>query len=161
MSFLVADVVTLALILPGNLDIGRVIRPPLDVLWEQNKYGAQGQAANMAALFNYRFDLFLVAAFVSTAGVGQYAVAVGLAESVWWISSAISMVLRAVLDLAGKPGHRPGHPTAARRALGADQVRRAGPGGAHGGARIGSQALLYRAIGVLSCGLKNAPSVHI
>ena len=47
----------------------------------------------MAALFNYRFDLFLVAAFVSTAGVGQYAVAVGLAESVWWISSAISMVL--------------------------------------------------------------------
>ena len=92
-SFLVADVVTLALILPGHLDIGRVIRPPLDVLWEQIKYGAQGQAANMAALFNYRFDLFLVAAFVSTAGVGQYAVAVGLAESVWWISSAISMVL--------------------------------------------------------------------
>ena len=92
-SFVVADVVTLALILPGKLDVRRVIQPPLDVLWEQIKYGAQGQAANMAALFNYRFDLFLVAAFVSTAGVGHYAVAVGLAESVWWISSAISMVL--------------------------------------------------------------------
>jgi len=81
------------LILPGNLDLGRVIRPPLDVLREQIKYGAQGQAANMAALFNYRLDLFLVAAIVSTASVGHYAVAVGLAESVWWISSAISMVL--------------------------------------------------------------------
>ncbi|HEY5641103.1 MAG TPA: polysaccharide biosynthesis C-terminal domain-containing protein [Dehalococcoidia bacterium] len=92
-SFLVADAVTLALILPGNLDVGRVFRPRLDVLWEQIKYGAQGQAANMAALFNYRLDQFLVAAFVSTAGVGHYAVAVGLAESVWWISSAISMVL--------------------------------------------------------------------
>ena len=92
-SFLVADVVTLALIVPGNLDFGRVVRPPFAVLGEQIKYGAQGQAANMAALFNYRFDQFLVAAFVSTAGVGHYAVAVGLAESVWWISSAISMVL--------------------------------------------------------------------
>ncbi len=92
-SFLVADAVTLALILPGNVDLGRVIRPPLDVLREQIKYGAQGQAANMAALFNYRLDLFLVAAIVSTASVGHYAVAVGLAESVWWISSAISMVL--------------------------------------------------------------------
>lgn len=92
-SFLIADIVTLALILPGNLDAGRVIRPPFDVLWAQIKYGSQGQAANMAALFNYRLDQFLVAAFVSTAGVGHYAVAVGLAESVWWISSAISMVL--------------------------------------------------------------------
>ncbi len=92
-SFLIADVVTLALIVPGNLDVGRVIRLPLAVLREQIKYGAQGQAANMAALFNYRLDQFLVAAFVSTAGVGHYAVAVGLAESVWWISSAISMVL--------------------------------------------------------------------
>ncbi len=92
-SFLVADVVTLALILPGNVDLGRVIRPPFEVLREQIKYGAQGQAANMAALFNYRLDQFLVAAFVSTAGVGHYAVAVGLAESVWWLSSAISMVL--------------------------------------------------------------------
>lgn len=92
-SFLAADAVTLVLIAPGNVDFRRVIRPPFAVLWEQIKYGAQGQAANMAALFNYRLDQFLVAAFVSTAGVGHYAVAVGLAESVWWISTAVSMVL--------------------------------------------------------------------
>ena len=92
-SFIAADVVTLALIAPGRVDWRRVAMPPFAVLKEQIKYGAQGQAANMAALFNYRLDQFLVAAFVSTAGVGHYTVAVGLAESVWWISSAISLVL--------------------------------------------------------------------
>jgi O-antigen/teichoic acid export membrane protein len=49
--------------------------------------------ANLAQLFNYRLDQFLVAAWVSRAGVGHYAVAVGLSESVWWISSAVAMVL--------------------------------------------------------------------
>jgi O-antigen/teichoic acid export membrane protein len=92
-SFLIADLVTVVLIAPGNVDWRRVVRPPFAVLREQVKYGAQGQAANMAALFNYRLDQFLVAAFVSTAGVGHYTVAVGLAESVWWISTAVSMVL--------------------------------------------------------------------
>ena len=57
------------------------------------KYGVQGQAANLAALFNYRLDQFLVAAFVSRAAVGHYTVAVGLSESVWWLSSAVSLVL--------------------------------------------------------------------
>jgi O-antigen/teichoic acid export membrane protein len=92
-SFIVADFVTLALIAPGNVDWRRVAMPPFAVLREQIAYGAQGQAANMAALFNYRLDQFLVAGFVSTAGVGHYTVAVGLAESVWWISTAVSMVL--------------------------------------------------------------------
>jgi O-antigen/teichoic acid export membrane protein len=92
-SFLVADAVTLVLIAPGHVDVRRVLAPPFAVLREQIRYGAQGQAANMAALFNYRLDQFLVAAFVSRAGVGHYTVAVGLAESVWWISTAVSMVL--------------------------------------------------------------------
>jgi O-antigen/teichoic acid export membrane protein len=34
-----------------------------------------------------------VAAFVSRAGAGQYTVAVGLAESVWWLSSSVALVL--------------------------------------------------------------------
>lgn len=92
-SFLAADLVTLALVLPGNLDLRRVIMPPFAVLKDQVTYGAQGQMANMAALFNYRLDLFLVAAIVSNAGAGHYTVATGLAESVWWISSAVALVL--------------------------------------------------------------------
>ena len=47
----------------------------------------------MPQLFNYRLDQFLVAAFVSRAGVGHYTVAVGLGESVWWLSSSVALVL--------------------------------------------------------------------
>ncbi len=92
-SFAIADVVCLALVGVGRIDPGIVLRPRTEALKAQVKYGAQGQAANMAALFNYRLDQFLVAAFVSRAGVGHYTVAVGLGESVWWISSAVALVL--------------------------------------------------------------------
>ena len=92
-SFLVADVVCFAVVAKGRLDIGGMLRPDFAALKEQIRYGAQGQIANLAQLFNYRLDQFLVAAFVSRAGVGHYTVAVGLSESVWWISSAVAMVL--------------------------------------------------------------------
>ena len=92
-SFLVADVVCFAVVAAGRLDMGGVLRPDFGALKAQIRYGAQGQVANLAQLFNYRLDQFLVAAFVSRAGVGHYTVAVGLSESVWWISSAVAMVL--------------------------------------------------------------------
>jgi len=92
-SFLLADLLALALVGVRSVDIGGLLRPQWRVLGEQIRYGAQGQVANLAQLFNYRLDQFLVAAFVSRAGVGHYTVAVGLGESVWWISSAVAMVL--------------------------------------------------------------------
>src|SRR3972149_3246948 len=66
-----------------NVDIGGLLRPRWGVLKEQVRYGAQGQVANLAQLFNYRLDQFLVAAFVSRAGVGHYTVAVGPGGRVW------------------------------------------------------------------------------
>ncbi len=92
-SFVIADAGALALIGPSGIKLSRVLRPDWAVLKEQIRYGAQGQVANLAQLFNYRLDQFLVAAFVSRAGVGHYNVAVGLGESVWWISSAVALVL--------------------------------------------------------------------
>jgi O-antigen/teichoic acid export membrane protein len=92
-SFVLADVTAMALVGVRNIDLGSVLRPPWSVLKDQVRYGAQGQVANLAQLFNYRLDQFLVAAFVSRAAVGHYTVAVGLGESVWWISSAVAMVL--------------------------------------------------------------------
>lgn len=92
-SFGVADLLALVLIDPRKADMATLVRPRWPVLWEQIRYGAQGQIANMAALFNYRLDQFLVAAFVSRAGVGHYTVAVGFGEAVWWISSSVAMVL--------------------------------------------------------------------
>jgi O-antigen/teichoic acid export membrane protein len=78
---------------PGRLDIGRALWPDWQALWDQIRYGIQGQIANLATLFNYRLDQFLVAAFVTRAAVGHYTVAVGLSEAVWWISSAVAIVL--------------------------------------------------------------------
>ena len=92
-SFVVADIVCFAIVAWGRLDVRGILRPDFTVLKEQVRYGAKGQIANLAQLFNYRLDQFLVAAFVSRAGVGHYTVAVGLGESVWWISSAVAMVL--------------------------------------------------------------------
>ena len=92
-SFLLADALALALVGLSRVDFAAVLRPRWNVLWQQIRYGAQGQIANLAQLFNYRLDLFLVAAFVSRAGAGQYTVAVGLAESVWWLSSSVALVL--------------------------------------------------------------------
>ncbi|HZP27244.1 MAG TPA: polysaccharide biosynthesis C-terminal domain-containing protein, partial [Dehalococcoidia bacterium] len=92
-GFIVADIVALPLIGLRHLRWRLVLRPPWHVLREQIKYGSQGQLANLAQLFNYRLDQYLVAAFVTRAGVGHYTVAVGLAESIWWLSSAIAMAL--------------------------------------------------------------------
>jgi O-antigen/teichoic acid export membrane protein len=85
--------ICLLLIDVREVDLAIVAVPRMEALREQVKYGVQGQMANMAALFTYRIDQFLVAAFVSRAGVGHYTVAVGLGESVWWISSAVSLVM--------------------------------------------------------------------
>ncbi len=101
-SFVIADVVVLYLVSLRHIDLPALLRPRWDALGDQIRYGAQGQLANMAALFNYRLDQFLVAAFVSRAGVGHYTVAVGLGESVWWISSAVAMVLLPRLTQMGR-----------------------------------------------------------
>lgn len=92
-SFLLADAFALVLIGLERVDLASALRPDWRVLRDQIRYGAQGQIANLAQLFNYRLDQFLVAAFVTRAAVGHYTVAVGLGESVWWLSSSVALVL--------------------------------------------------------------------
>jgi len=92
-SFVLADIVALLLVGLQKTDFERALHPRWEVLRDQIRYGAQGQIANLAQLFNYRLDQFLVAAFVSRASVGHYTVAVGLSESVWWLSSSVALVL--------------------------------------------------------------------
>jgi O-antigen/teichoic acid export membrane protein len=92
-SFLIADILTGALIGWDAIRGAAGVKPRWNALRDQIRYGVQGQIANLAQLFNYRFDQFLVAAFVSRAAVGHYTVAVGLAESVWWLSSSVALVL--------------------------------------------------------------------
>jgi len=91
-SFALADLLALYFIC-SRRNLALTIRPHWGALKEQIRYGMQGQLANLAQLFNYRLDQFLVAAFVTRASVGHYAVATSVSESVWWISSAVAMVL--------------------------------------------------------------------
>ncbi|MDP9180609.1 MAG: oligosaccharide flippase family protein [Chloroflexota bacterium] len=116
-SFAAADLICLALIGIRNIDLGTVLAPRREALKEQLRYGVQGQMANMAALFNYRVDQFLVAAFVSRAGVGHYTVAVGLSESVWWISSAVSLVMLPRLTAMSEEGAQEVTPLVCRNTL--------------------------------------------
>ena len=116
-SFVAADLICLAVIGIRNIDPGTVLAPRREALKEQLRYGVQGQMANMAALFNYRVDQFLVAAFVSRAGVGHYTVAVGLSESVWWISSAVSLVMLPRLTAMSEEGAQEVTPLVCRNTL--------------------------------------------
>ena len=116
-SFVAADLICLAVIGIRNVDLGTVLAPRRAALKEQLRYGVQGQMANMAALFNYRVDQFLVAAFVSRSGVGHYTVAVGLSESVWWISSAVSLVMLPRLTAMSEEGAQEVTPLVCRNTL--------------------------------------------
>lgn len=78
-----------------KLGIKRV-KPCFNREYQENnlKYGFKSYLANMITFLNYRLDTFLIKALSnSTIAVGQYGVAVTLAEQVWVFSSAISSVM--------------------------------------------------------------------
>ncbi|MCS7276357.1 MAG: oligosaccharide flippase family protein [Dehalococcoidia bacterium] len=92
-SFVLADAIAFVLLRPWRLHWREVIQRPWQALRDQIRYGVQGQLGNLAQLLNYRLDHYLVGAFAGRAAVGHYTVAVGLAESLWWLASAVSYVL--------------------------------------------------------------------
>jgi O-antigen/teichoic acid export membrane protein len=55
--------------------------------------GVRGQLGNVATMFNYRLDVFIVNAFLNTAQVGIYALGVVVSESLWQIPHAASVAL--------------------------------------------------------------------
>jgi O-antigen/teichoic acid export membrane protein len=57
------------------------------------KYGLKVYLSHILAFMNYRIDIFLVNFFVGPAGAGIYTAAVRMAEQLWLISSAASIVL--------------------------------------------------------------------
>jgi len=88
-SYILADIVALGAIGVRNW----LARPRWAVVREQIGFGAPGQVATIVQFLNYRLDQFLVVAFLTTAAVGYYAVAVGVGESVWWIGNSVVTVL--------------------------------------------------------------------
>src|SRR5260370_162106 len=56
-------------------------------------FGLRAQLSTVLQFFSYRFDLFLVNATAGLGAAGVYSVATLLAESVWYIPSAVALVL--------------------------------------------------------------------
>jgi O-antigen/teichoic acid export membrane protein len=77
---------------PG-VPFGALARVDWASLREQVRFGVQGQVGNLVQLLNYRLDQYIVLLFVSTAGVGVYAVSVTASQSVWFLANAVAAVL--------------------------------------------------------------------
>lgn len=56
-------------------------------------YGLKGYAGNLLQFFNYRLDALIVNAFIGSAAVGIYGVAVVLAELLWQLPNSVSFVI--------------------------------------------------------------------
>lgn len=69
------------------------------------RFGIVGYLSFLTSYFNLRLSTFLVNIFTSAAQVGFYAVAVSLAETIWYISTAAATVLAP--RVAGAEGSAP------------------------------------------------------
>jgi O-antigen/teichoic acid export membrane protein len=56
-------------------------------------FGLRGYFGLMASFFNYRLDVFVVNAFLNSAQVGLYALAVVISEALWQIPAAAALAL--------------------------------------------------------------------
>ncbi|MDD5082214.1 MAG: oligosaccharide flippase family protein [Dehalococcoidales bacterium] len=63
------------------------------VFKESIKFGVKGYLVNVIQLFNYRFDMILVALFMSATFVGYYSISVSLAEALWLLPGAVGTVI--------------------------------------------------------------------
>lgn len=57
------------------------------------KFGVQSHLGQIFVFLNYRFDMFILNAFLNPLAVGYYAIAAGLTERLWLISMSLSTVL--------------------------------------------------------------------
>jgi len=60
---------------------------------DSSTYGIKAFLGNVLAFLNYRLDMFLVNIFMNPLAVGYYSIAVVIAEKLWMISQAASIVL--------------------------------------------------------------------
>ena len=57
------------------------------------KFGFKQHLGSIFQLLNYRLDLLIIAALLTSAEVGQYSVAVVIAETIWYIPSSLGQIL--------------------------------------------------------------------
>lgn len=88
-----ASLVALALLGRRAVSLPELLRIDWPSLRDQVRFGVQGQLGNFIQLLNYRLDQYIVLLFVSTAGVGIYAVSVTVTQSIWFFANAVAAVL--------------------------------------------------------------------
>jgi O-antigen/teichoic acid export membrane protein len=69
------------------------LRPNLNYIRDALTYGIKAHLGNIIGFLNYRVEVFLLGALAPATAVGFYAVAVGLAERLWFLSESASVVL--------------------------------------------------------------------
>ena len=65
----------------------------IDLLKQLVAYGVKSWGGLVFQFLNYRLDVYIVNFFVGAVEVGYYAVAVGLAETIWYIPNATATIL--------------------------------------------------------------------
>ncbi|MFC1912772.1 flippase [Chloroflexota bacterium] len=71
-----------------------------NILKESLKYGVKVHLSNIFTFLNYRLDMLLVSYFIGATQVGFYSLAVGIAEMVWFIQSAVKTIIFPVVASA-------------------------------------------------------------
>jgi O-antigen/teichoic acid export membrane protein len=61
-------------------------------------FGIKAHFSNILSFINYRADMFIISAYLTSSAVGLYGVAVSIAEKLWIISQAIASVLYPVIS---------------------------------------------------------------
>jgi O-antigen/teichoic acid export membrane protein len=65
----------------------------LNLFSKSVKFGLQSYLGNVIQFFNYRIDMFLIEVLLNFASVGYYSISVGLAESLWYLPSAVGTMV--------------------------------------------------------------------
>ncbi|MBO9605733.1 MAG: polysaccharide biosynthesis C-terminal domain-containing protein [Paenibacillaceae bacterium] len=69
-------------------------------------YGGKEHVSNMLTFLNYRADLFMIAFFIGSSAAGVYTITVAVAEQLWFVSRAVSLVLFPRISAAGGDAER-------------------------------------------------------
>jgi O-antigen/teichoic acid export membrane protein len=97
MATMLGAVLTLALVIYEIRRVQgkelRIPRPNLKALRRSFNYGIREHLGNIAMFFSYRIDMFFVAALAGVSHVGIYAIAVMMAELLFYLPNAVSTVL--------------------------------------------------------------------
>jgi O-antigen/teichoic acid export membrane protein len=66
---------------------------PHSYKWKSLSYGYKAHLSNILAFVNYKSDIFLVNIFLGPASAGLYVVSVNIAERLWILSQATSLII--------------------------------------------------------------------